>query len=247
MNKFLVSLMLLSSPLAFASTAQLCSDISDKTKDDPRVIRLCSEMAAQTFAPQYTISDKRKIYLMAKFEECRANSGNCSNYKMKVTTQHADGTENVEWLTLDLAKAEEDGNARTAKLNELTGMYSSKCANAAGETNGVACKNEFENPQRKLDLLENVATFFAADMFPGQSAHIDVADLIKEGKPFGGKDAVLITFRDSLLGSDNGDIADLIRDPIHVPESLVQDVGKQAADILNNICGDLCKGLNVKF
>jgi hypothetical protein len=246
MNKYFLTLIIITSQVGFASTDQLCSDIGGKAKNDESVIRLCAEKTAEVFASTKTTIDKSLKAMLDKYEECMANKGDCVHYQMKVIIEHPDKTTEEKWIEVDLTVYPELKKLSEAHFNELLKGYSESCSNSVETETIDACKTKFQNPQRELDMLVNVESFFTADLFPNQMVRVDVADLLA-GKPLGGAGSVIISFREGLIGANDGDIANLIRDPMHVPANLILDVTKQAASILNNICGDICRGIHVKF
>lgn len=242
MKKIILTLSFLCfSVTGVCSTEKVCSDAKAAITNDSQLTYQCSDYASRNTAAIKSSIDAIIEALENKYEECKINNGNCSNYKIKITKKDSTGGQTSTYESFDLTKIPEKKESLYAELNKLVYDLSNKCTNEVGLQGQTKCLAEFENSQKNMDMLVDIGTVMIAKLFPTQMSHVDVADLLN-GQPLGGDGAVLISLRTSLLNATGitGDLASIIKDPTAFARNFTTHFESDAKKFLENVCGSLC-------
>lgn len=242
MKKIILSISFICfSVIGVCSTEKVCNDASAAITSNPQLVYQCSDYASRNTAAIKASIDAVIEALENKYEECKINNGNCSNYKIKITKKDSSGGQTSTYESFDLTKIQEKKDSSYAELNKLAYDLSNKCINEVGLQGQTKCLAEFENSQKNLDMLVDIGTVMIAKLFPAQMSHVDVVDLLN-GQPLGGDGAVLVSLRNSLLNVTGitGDLASIIKDPTSFTRNFTTHFESDAKRFLDNVCGSLC-------
>lgn len=236
----IITIMIYSAQFSFASTEEICKVKMNSQMNEEDIIASCSVRTASAFAPSKKLIEDTKETLAYHYDLCKANNADCTKYflvsidkdKKKTVTQ-VDLTKNAE-IFVQLDKI----------LNDQLTKYYDGCRLAMVTPDFQKCFKHYA----EYELIYNLPQVLLSYTFPSLvgATHVDFGDIIN-GKPLGGDGAVLINFREGLIGADNGDIAKFIRDPINMTINLAQEIQNTKSELLNQLCGDVCERLNVKF
>lgn len=228
--------------VASASTSKICSDGRREIVNSNDALTSCKAYGAKNTAVIRATIDKGVDFLSQKYEECKANNGNCADYKIKVTRKNHDGTTTSTFEPIDLTNLGERRAKLYIELDRVANDISDHCLQVIGSLAENKCFVEFEKGQANVDSIVNIGTLYLAKLFPTNVTHVDVGDLLEGKKLLGGDGAFLVAMRDSLLSQTgiSGDFEQIIKDPLKVSSSFTNSVTEQAGKILKDICGDLC-------
>ena len=238
-----ISSLFLSIQRVQASTDSFCSSKAQEIVSSDEARQFCFGAAAKTAGVVISAGKYFLEALRKKLDECQLNGLNCSNYKIRVVTNGKS-----EIITLDLTKIDEMERQIVEKAELAAKNNANACFDEFRSKGFQGCKDQFAMLQSEFNRAVDIATLYILRMMPGESGRIDVADLLA-GRPLGGDGAFVVQFRETLLTSTgiSGDVAKFIRDPIHVAGNVSVSIVKETRNVLNNICGDICKSLRIKF
>jgi hypothetical protein len=112
------------------------------------------------------------------------------------------------------------------KLNELKQQVESDAREVARQYEDCESRENWAPAQIATDLAIILATEGLSLIFPEKTFHVDVREIIRDGKLLGGDNALIPKARDQILNGlgIRGDAAKVIKDPVHTVRKWVKKI-----------------------
>lgn len=244
--KKLILLFTLTSSFALASTEYICGEqVRAAVTSSKEINQATRDLATKTVEERILPTLQIQISAIKnRISEIQANGGDPSRWK--VVINHDNGEKEV--VDINFMEAEKILEQQYAAKDLLIDTMQTRILNDLTSGQTEKCLDKLKANQKFVDDMMMILSLGLSKALPESYLRVDVADILT-GKPLGGDGALLISFRDAVLNALNisGDVGKLVKDPVHVSEDLIKDIGGGIKEGLNEICGDLCRGIGIKF